>query len=139
MTLFAVKKHFAFCTCKLSIPPLGEIVFPFRLERLNNSLICPLLFVSTQIFLLFGCQGTELSDAEFMEFGSAVAAPSLRALRLWLGVGSREPYHLSVWKGDLDPRVLSEKRIRIILRTSRFAGRSGWTRTIDLALIRRAL
>ena len=33
LTLFAVKKHFAFCTCKLSIPPLGEIVFPFSFGK----------------------------------------------------------------------------------------------------------
>ena len=40
------------------VPPFGEIVFPFSFGKTNYlfKIICPLLFVSTQIFLLFDCQ-----------------------------------------------------------------------------------
>ena len=38
--------HFVFeCTLFECVPPFGEIVFPYNLERLNNLLFCPLLFV----------------------------------------------------------------------------------------------
>ena len=52
LTLFAVKKHFAFCTLfwvcfHLSVKLYHTLpcVFPFRLERLIILIICPLLFV----------------------------------------------------------------------------------------------
>ena len=51
MTLLRCEKairllHFVFeCTLFECVPPFGEIVFPYNLERLNNLLFCPLLFV----------------------------------------------------------------------------------------------
>ena len=81
---YAVKKHFAFCTLFFEFHLSVKLFFPYNLERLNNLLFCPLLFV----FLL-------------------------------------KSFFYSVVKDqNTHPCAL---------------GRSGWTRTIDLALIRRAL
>ena len=64
MTLVRMKRLFIrllhlFFELRVSrVPPFGEIVFPFSFGKTNYlfKIICPLLFVSTQIFLLFDCQ-----------------------------------------------------------------------------------
>ena len=92
---------------------IGEIVFPFRLERLNNLLFCP------------------LSVRFYSNLSSYSIVNDLRTfVRLPLPDALFPARLLTVDRSDRSPDI-GRRHCRL--------GRSGWTRTIDLALIRRAL
>ena len=120
--IHSAAKRFSFCAFWI-LPPFGEIVFTqiwkdqflFWLLLISQK-ICPhYLFVSTLTFALFGFQWTQF------------------ALFWREGVSCVSNLTLSLREGA-----------QVALATLMFSlcenpGRSGWTRTIDLALIRRAL
>ena len=90
LTLFRMKRLlFAFCTCfEFVISTFRWNCIPFSFGKTNYlfKIICPLLFVSTQIFLLFDCQRSLDAFASWsvwMDSNHRPRAYQARALATW--------------------------------------------------------